>query len=543
MQDSITPEIRNIERQFDNAYRDNPLLGVAGPTATWTLLSVFEDAIAKPFLRGELSNLQQISLRVNHLINALKHPLLWLLECSSGSLLARYENQLYLDAYNLLMLGGRYEAIETMFVLASRGQANLRLEGRKVVNEPLVEADEARYYAYNRFIAAGDAIPPPSIENQDTISRIAERVKVTGDGFRLTLDPKFVDQAMKSYAPALNQRFHLPEGWATTRYTFGDLKRIYLALSALAFIQFQGRLAAAREGAPRFGFKNSILRFGCDELESRMRRYSGLDQATIKAVLVDLSYGSRGVMRPDPALQPLIPVGGDTILISPSLILCSSLERNHCVLLNSIPEEREVYLRLVDRKEGLMREEILSVSGSKSYRSYSGGVAGRRELPNIDLALIDDDRKFVLVLELKWFIGPDEVREVLNRSDELRKGVSQAKLLKAAFSDGTGAVQESLKISSDFRCYCALVSHNWIGGHAVQDDEVPIITLRHLQAALKKATSLTDVTRWLAERRYLPSEGTQFRVVASEFSIGDNSAIWWDIEPLISGTFDAVANL
>jgi hypothetical protein len=238
-----------------------------------------------------------------------------------------------------------------------------------------------------------------------------------------------------------------------------------------------------------------------------------LDGATIAAVLEDLSYGSRGVTRPDPALQPLIPVEADSILISPSLILCSSPERNHCMLLNSIPEEREVYARLVDRKEALMRDEILGVCDSKRYRPFFGGVAGRKELPNIDLALIDDDRRLVLILELKWFIGPDEVREVLNRSDDLKKGISQAKLLKAAFGDGTDAVQKTLKVACDFKFECVVVSHNWIGGQTVQDDEVPIITLRHLKAALEKAESLEDVTAWLSERRYLPTEGVHFRVV------------------------------
>jgi hypothetical protein len=248
--DPIASKIREIEREFDNAYLANPFLSVSRPTATWSLLSVFEDAIAKPVLRGDPPDLQKSSLRENLLINALKHPLLWLRECPEGRLEARYTDQMYKDAYELLILGGRYDAVETVFIFASRGHSNLTLEGRKVVPVPLVEADDARYYAYNRFIAAGDDIPPPSKEFLDTFASIAERVTVTSEGFRLKLDPKFVKGAMSSYAPTLDQRFHLPEDWRTTRYSFGDLKRIYLVLSALALIQFQGRLIAVGQGAP-----------------------------------------------------------------------------------------------------------------------------------------------------------------------------------------------------------------------------------------------------------------------------------------------------
>jgi hypothetical protein len=74
--DPIAPEIREIERELNTAYRANPLLNISPPTATWMLLSVFEDAIAEPVLRGDPPDLQKRSLRENLLFNALKHPLL-----------------------------------------------------------------------------------------------------------------------------------------------------------------------------------------------------------------------------------------------------------------------------------------------------------------------------------------------------------------------------------------------------------------------------------------------------------------------------------
>ena len=189
--DRVSQDIREIEREFDIAYRTNPLMSVSCPTATWMLLSVFEDAIAKPVLQGEPPDLQKSSRRENHLINALKHPLLWLRESPVGSLQARYTDGMYTDAYDLLMLGGKYDAVETVFTFASRGHSNLSLDGRKVVPEPLVDAEDARYYAYNRFLAAGADIPPPSKEFLDTFASIAKRVRVTSEGFRLKLDPGF----------------------------------------------------------------------------------------------------------------------------------------------------------------------------------------------------------------------------------------------------------------------------------------------------------------------------------------------------------------
>jgi hypothetical protein len=541
--DAISPEIRNIEHYFDNAYRSNPLVNISRPTATWMLLGAFEAAVAKPYLQDNPTNLQKQSLRENGLINALKHALSWLRDCPAGSLQAQFADQTYRAAYDLLFLGGRYDAVETVFVLASRGHHKLTLEGRRVVPLPLAEADAARFYAYNRFIATGPDLPQPTLELSNNYAQIADRVKVTGEGFRLKLDPRFVDQAMSSYEPVLNQRFHLPESWRTTRYSFGDLKLIYLVLSTLAAIHFEGRLIAAGRGAIGSGFNNAVLRFGCNELRSRVSRYSGLEDATIEAIVEDLSYGSRGVERPDPALQPLIPINSDVILLAPSLVLCSSSERNHCALLNSIPEEQEIYSRLVSQKEALMRGEILGICESKPYRHYNGRISGHADLGDIDLALIDENLRLVLLLEMKWFIAPDEIWQVLKRGEELKKGVSQAKRLRTAFREGTNAMLRALNIPPDFECRCAVVSYNWVGGRMVQDDEVPIITLRHLLEALEEAENLARLAEWLADGRYLPTEGVHFRVVSKEISIGQYGTVWWDIEPLISGKYDAVANL
>ena len=131
----ISPEIREIEREFDNAYRGNPLLGVSRSTAIWTLLSVFENAMAGPDLRGEPPDMQQTALRQNLLLNALRHPFLWLGECPSGRLRIGYADELYGNADDLLILGGRYNAVETVFTFASRGQANLTLEGLRLIYE------------------------------------------------------------------------------------------------------------------------------------------------------------------------------------------------------------------------------------------------------------------------------------------------------------------------------------------------------------------------------------------------------------------------
>ena len=157
----------------------------------------------------------------------------------------------------------------------------------------------------------------------------------------------------------------------------------------------------------------------------------------------------------------------------------------------------------------------------------------------IDLALIDDRSEAALILELKWFIGPDEVGEILARNEELRAGVSQVKTRLSAFRDGTGAIQTRLGVPPSFKFNGAVVSQNWIGSLAVQDKAVPIVSLCHFEKALVELDTITAVSDWLTSRTYLPTENIHFSIRRGEVRVGDHGAVWWDIESLISGPYEA----
>jgi hypothetical protein len=535
--DCISRELRAVEEAFDNAYRSNRLMAVQQPTATWTLLSVFEDTITLPLLGENSPNVQTSSHRENLLINGLKHALRWTQECpTDGRFQSRYNDDRYQNALDLLMLGGRYDTIVTIFTYGSRGYCNLTLDSDCVVPVPLIDAEDARYYAYNRFLQAGtEPLSPPISDLLQLSDEIAQNVTVLDHGFRVTITPKLIAHAIQAQQPAIDKRFQLPGDWRTTRYSFADLKTVYSAISAIAEIRLQARLIAANQGAEGGGFNDAVMIYSVGELHSRIRRYTRLGDHTISSIVEDLTYGSRGIKHSDPALQPVIPVGNDILLIAPSLILCSSQERNHCALLNSIAAERDAYAALVDRKEAITREQIVAVATGKGYRPFYGIAAGHQ----IDLALIDDGSEAVLLLELKWFIGPDEVGEVLARNEELQRGVSQVKARLSTFHDGTGAIQKDLGVPPFYRCNGAVVSQNWIGSRVAQDEAVPIVSLRHLERALVELDPLTAVSDWLTNRRYLPAENVHFRVRKGEVRVGDHGGVWWDIESLISGTYDA----
>ena len=96
-------------------------------------------------------------------------------------------------------------------------------------------------------------------------------------------------------------------------------------------------------------------------------------------------------------------------------------------------------------------------------------------------------RKVCLLLELKWFIDPAEVREIIEKSEEIEKGISQILKFKQAFVKNNEPMLTKLGIDSSYKFDGIVVSQNWIGhAHAhIQSPEVPVIQANHLIEKLK----------------------------------------------------------
>ena len=124
-------------------------------------------------------------------------------------------------------------------------------------------------------------------------------------------------------------------------------------------------------------------------------------------------------------------------------------------------------------------------------------------LQDIDLAIVKESEKVCLLLELKWFIAPAEFREVIHKSEEIEKGISQVLKIKQAFAGNHKPLLEKLNIDSSYRLEGIVVSRNWIGDADVQNSEVPVIPADHLIAKLKGTESLLSTMEWLKNREYL----------------------------------------
>ena len=252
---------------------------------------------------------------------------------------------------------------------------------------------------------------------------------------------------------------------------------------------------------------------------------------------MDLTYGSCGQTNADPALQPLISLTATKFALPPALVLNSDFRRNFAVLLNRMPTEKAVYSRISKQRESICRDETGTKFVKAGYRIWSGPWPGRSDLPDVDLAVISDREKHCLFIELKAFVEPAEAREIVQRDEEVAKGIQQSKLLRAAFQEDSTNIRRRLRIDDLYTGSFIVASESGIGSCLVKDRSISVIRTAHLLKRMRAIGSLTELCNWLDRGEFLPVKGVQYDEVTVIKHVGSWELEWYGIKPLLSSEF------
>jgi hypothetical protein len=536
--DHLSIEI--AEAEIDAAYKANLLLRRPFADAAWRLLAFVEDSLLRPFVQGVPETSQSIAPLVDDAINALRYSLAWLYtDCAGGKKPTPTlpDDNEYEAAWKLFELARDYLTFATVFPLAHRKIIDLSVVRRGLLRATHALSEEPQYEAYNHLSQHGAGRHTSTLTRINRLAPlIANATSLRPDGFVIRLNPGLVSEMTNALRPVYDSAFTLPSSWRFGAYSLEDFKRVFMSLAAIAMIWTLGRRAAARSGCFAMGYKNSVILFDDTELLNRVRRYSSVDSEAADAILRHLTYGECGVRRPDPALQPIIRLSDDCNAIAPQWWLGLAPERNLTVLLNQIPEERQVYSDLVRTKEHEMRSRILEKVAPGRWQVKHGGIPGSTEGLDLDLGIVDRSSLTALIVELKWFIDPAEVRELVQRTEELETGISQLRKRVVLFQSNDVAAKW-LGIDSSFSVVPVLVSANWIGFAHTQVKDIPIIREDHFCLRLLQCKNLDEVATWLNARQYLPIAGKHFELVSQVVSVGGWEVEWYAFKPLIDGVF------
>ncbi len=265
-------------------------------------------------------------------------------------------------------------------------------------------------------------------------------------------------------------------------------------------------------------------------MSKKIQSISEVDEDIVNRYIDYLTLGSNGVKKVDPAIQPLIPINENKILLAPSLLNNNKMERNFIQLINKIPKEKENYLSLVSTKEIYMRGEIEKSKKSFEVRYFNGAIKFKDEKHDIDLAIISIQEKKCVLIELKWFQNPAEIREIIEKSQEIQEGVKQLQRLNVFIKNYPEVFYNRLSINTDYDIYYFVVSANSIGSKWIVDDVFPIINLDNFIEILGKEGKLNDVIVFFQSKNHLPTEGKQYRVNKFTEKINGWKLKWFGLE-------------
>ena len=534
--DNLTPELRKAEKEVDHHYKSNPLMNLPFATAVWHLLVVAEDDVLIKEFTG-INGIQDRHALASDFGVELGHAMSWLYNaCELGGQVSFVpDDNLYKAARDLFELGRKYDWFVFAYTCASNGVLGLELQGSTI--QPTGDFFTGiEYEAYNILIDSYQEQEALSLMNLDNFptDALTHSLRVQGDRFHYKLNPRMVSDTITYLKPVFDRMFLLPSEWQFSRYLLGDFRKVFEAICAIAHIHSTARRIAIARQCLKMGYADSIYMRPFDDLLRQVVRYSRVSGTTVQSIFDDLSYGNEDISHPELALQPLIKLNSEIYAIVPHLWIGSSTERNFTALLNKLPSEKEIYAKLVNEKEALLRGRFTTSLSDIDFRLIWGNVS---DLPDVDLAIIRDSEKACLLLELKWFIAPTVARERIEKSKEIEKGISQILKLKQAFANNHKWLLEKLQIDSSYRLEGIVVSDNWIGYANIQSPEIPVIRADHLIAKLRDAENLESAIEWLKNRKYLPKEGEHFKVHRPTTRIGNWSLKWYGIEPLISDAF------
>jgi hypothetical protein len=534
--DTVSEELRAVERQIDISYRSNLLTSIPRPQAVWCLLAACEELFVRQLVPSATPpTAHEERALADSVINLLKWPLRWLTQaCPEGDKLREtYDPNLYEAAWALTELADDYLSFESAFSYASWGLITLRLEDHRIMSSGVLRGD-SRWDAYDRLVDATTK-DQREFDLNELREIVAPTVQVHGERFKYGLNPGIVKRACACADSALSARFTLPAEWQLTTYTLGQYRIVMRMLWVLSALHFTARIVAIVNGCVGLGYSRALMVMERPELLARLARYTGLPRETVSGIVTDITYGAHGIRSPDPALQPLIELVPGTLVWAPNIVINSALERNLLVLLNRFPEGRRAYSRISGLREGLLRDSIRKLLRGLGLRFWFGNIAGWGDSSDIDLAIMSDKKCCCLILELKSFTAPAEPREIREKSEEIANGIDQIRIRRDLAVAQPDPLLRALGVTSDYSLYWAVASETSVGGVWVQADDVPVVRASHLVARLTRNPDLSQICAWLESKDYLPVPTRDYSEVSVDVSVGDWTLAWFGIKGLAEG--------
>jgi hypothetical protein len=252
----------------------------------------------------------------------------------------------------------------------------------------------------------------PSLDSDDLKNLFEQLKPILSDRTRL-VEPEtceyVIDDAvlsiMRDLAKSLSTKMNvgMESGVKVGQFAFGDFRAFWSALLALIQIHILAHELACEGDVTKFAIRTSVIRKPRAAMASFLGSVARIAPEAAEFILKGYIYDPR-INGKSRICQPFIPIAGDDVCVSSSLVAFLDFERHFFKLLHRSPSLLPFSASIDNQKEPIAIRYISALFPPSEY-----AIKDCVPVPKTDIDLLVYDRRtgFTLVIQHKWVTAPE----------------------------------------------------------------------------------------------------------------------------------------
>jgi len=527
--------VREIEKNIDEYPLSLPFFEEPSSYCLWNLMVAHEHMIESPSLITQFG-LRNISVLLDRSKFALMYSFGWVDKSSQDytvfsppALLNRGRLR---QALEILLLAFEYEGVVVAYTYYSRGVADAVPLDKRTIRFSFQER-EFCYDFLDKWLFLGqfkDTQPGSQLTISDTSKYSNIFKRIYNRSFyrsREWLDVVWQDGELIQILPfariAMESSFHFPDDWSFRGISIDTFRKLWETVTALCQIHSICHSFSLHKDDLENGIASIVL-VNTKEwwLDLLMRIQADIDGGDIEAA-VDLLTYDPSLSKPDPSLQPFIPLGENWIAVAPRFYLSCNHERNLMAFLaKNFSDE---YNSTTSSLEETMLSDLVKV-----FCDFGFDVASRKRfrpglrLPDLDIAIFERSTSFLLIIEAKWVIAAADVGEKFERAKREKEGIEQVRKLLHFVRNNLDSFWNVCfqKVPKPQRIEIAgcVAMRGFTGTSFNEDSLIPVVEESILKKQIRELCHIDELYAYMRDRSFLPVLGQDFSVSEATCDIG-----------------------
>lgn len=522
----------NLNRAYVEALTDKALEDVKLPhplvdISIWHLLTVAEDQVRMLFAGWIPKEKIQILSFVNNTKYSLRHSINLVLKKASNdkvSLPKRTIPDSYEQAFTLLEAATKYESLCRLIASTynSRGVFVKEEDGYKLEYNNSVDI---RYSVLEGIGHGADittditgilhrwlTVQPEHPEEKLIVSKICDSSRVKKG--RVTYN--YIGHIAYGISQQVPQREEIiPDEF---EFSWGKSYKTHALINSLLvrclYHVFTVELIAKKLKLKGGAESSLVLLVSRQELCNDLQVLADFKDEEVNCFIDMLTYGNKS-RTPDLALQPLYLSKSGLFMIPCYQILNSNLQRNLLALVAKTDPKK--FDKQSSYFENHMISRIEPYLKQWNYYLLNTEFQVHKVKEEVDVLLLDEGSKTILLLELRWILQPGDAREVYNKIKATSSKVDQLSRKICFFENnitdninrGFGG-KIDINAPSDWKVRGVVVIQGF-GGTASHQENIPIITLDVFCKGIQEFECLHSLYLWIKGLSWLPIEGKHYK--------------------------------